>query len=141
MMPRPKRNRTIVNPPVMEGFKPFGIPIIDLEPVILLFEEYESIRLSDYEGLTQEQSAEQMNVSRPTFTRIYEKARRSIAKAFIEGKAIFIEGGNYHTDDCWYRCDNCMKLNISTDETSTCNYCHSDNLRRLNKTKGKDGAE
>jgi uncharacterized protein len=140
-MPRPKRNRTIVNPPVMEGFKPFGIPMTDLEPVILLFEEYESIRLSDYEGLTQEQSAERMNVSRPTFTRIYEKARRSIAKAFIEGKAIFIEGGNYHTDDCWYRCDNCMKLNISPEETSTCNYCHSDTLRRLNKKKEKDGTE
>jgi uncharacterized protein len=125
----------------MEGFKPFGIPMTDLEPVILLFEEYESIRLSDYEGLTQEQSAERMNVSRPTFTRIYEKARRSIAKAFVEGKAIFIEGGNYHTDDCWYRCDNCMKLNISSEETSRCSYCHSDNLRKLNKTKKNNGTE
>jgi predicted DNA-binding protein (UPF0251 family) len=125
----------------MEGFKPFGIPITDLEPVILLFEEYEAIRLSDYEGLTQVQSAEQMNVSRPTFTRIYEKARRSIAQAFVEGKAIFIEGGNYHTDDCWYRCDNCMKLNISQAETNTCNYCHSSTLRRLNKTIEKDGTK
>ena len=83
----------------MEGFKPFGIPILNLDPVILLYEEHESIRLMDYEGLTQEQSAEIMDVSRPTFTRIYEKARRSIAKAFVEGKAIFIEGGNYHTND------------------------------------------
>ena len=96
-MPRPKRRRMIVNPPAMEGFKPFGIPMTDLEPVILLYEEYESIRLSDYEGLTQEQSAKKMNVSRPTFTRIYEKARRTIAQAFVEGKAIFIEGGSYHT--------------------------------------------
>jgi uncharacterized protein len=61
------------------------------------------MRLSDYEGLTQEQAAEKMNISRPTFTRIYEKARRTIAQAFVEGKAIFIEGGNYHTDDCWYK--------------------------------------
>jgi len=117
----------------MEGFKPFGIPMTNLEPVILLFEEYESIRLSDYEGLTQEQAAERMKVSRPTFTRIYEKARRSIAQAFVEGKAIFIEGGNFQTDDFWYRCDSCKKLNISEVETKTCGYCHSNSLRRLNK--------
>jgi uncharacterized protein len=138
-MSRPKRNRTIVNPPIMEGFKPFGIPMTDLEPAILLFEEYESIRLSDYEGLTQEQSAQQMNVSRPTFTRIYEKARRTIALAFVEGKAIFIEGGNYHTDNCWYKCEHCMKLNVSNAETKTCHYCHSSSLRRLNKTTEKNG--
>jgi uncharacterized protein len=125
----------------MEGFKPFGIPMTDLEPVILLYEEYESLRLSDYEGLTQEQSAERMNVSRPTFTRIYEKARRTIAQAFVEGKAIFIEGGNYHTDDCWYKCEHCMKLNISKDETNSCNYCHSKTLRRLNKKNETNGCE
>ena len=138
-MSRPKRKRNIVNPPVMEGFKPFGIPMTDLEPVILLYEEYESIRLSDYEGLTQEQSAEKMNVSRPTFTRIYEKARRTIAQAFVEGKAIFIEGGNYHTEDCWYRCEKCLKLNISKVETKSCNYCQSNTLRRLNKTIETNG--
>jgi predicted DNA-binding protein (UPF0251 family) len=140
-MPRPKRNRTIKNPPVMEGFKPFGIPMTHLEPLILLYEEYESLRLSDYEGLTQEQSAEQMNVSRPTFTRIYRKARQTIAQAFVEGKAIFIEGGNYHTDEYWYRCEGCMKLNISETATKSCNYCDSDALRRINKTiehNGKD---
>jgi len=119
----------------MEGFKPFGIPMSDLEPVVLLFEEYEAMRLTDYEGLTQEQSAERMNVSRPTFTRIYEKARRSIAKAFVEGKAIFIEGGNYHTDDYWYRCDGCLKVNISTIKAKKCCYCEKDTLRLLNKPK------
>ena len=123
----------------MEGFKPFGISMTDLEPAILLFEEYESMRLADYLGLTQEQAAEKMNVSRPTFTRIYEKTRRTIAQAFVEGKAIFIEGGNYHTDDCWYKCEHCMKLNISKTETSTCNYCHAQTLRRLNKTPEKNG--
>jgi len=117
----------------MEGFKPFGIPLTNLEPVILLFEEYESIRLSDYEGLTQEQSAVKMNVSRPTYTRIYEKARRSIAQAFVEGKAIFIEGGNYHTEDYWYRCESCLKLNITQKASDTCTYCHSSKLRILNK--------
>lgn len=138
-MPRPKRKRIVGNPPVMEGFKPFGIPLSDLEPVILLYEEYESIRLCDYESLTQEQSAERMNVSRPTFTRIYEKARQTIAQAFVEGKAIFIEGGNYHTEDCWYKCENCQKLNVSQTEISACKYCQSEVVRRLNKTESKDG--
>ncbi len=140
-MPRPKLNRTIVNPPTMEGFRPFGIAMKDLEPVILLYEEYESIRLSDYEGLTQEQSAQQMNVSRPTFTRIYEKARRAIAKAFVEGKAIFIEGGNYHTDDHWYKCENCLKLNINKEESDSCSYCQSDLLRKLNKKIEPNGSK
>jgi uncharacterized protein len=138
-MSRPTRKRIISNPPVMEGFKPFGIPMTNLEPVILLFEEYESIRLTDYDGLTQEQSAKKMNISRPTFTRIYEKARRTIAQAFVEGKAIFIEGGNYHTDDYWYRCESCLKLNISQIESTACNYCHSDTLRTLNKKTVTNG--
>lgn len=132
-MPRPRRKRTIATPPVMEGFKPFGIPMNDLEPVILLFEEYESIRLADYEGLNHEQASVRMNVSRATFTRIYEQARRNIARAFIEGKAIFIEGGDYHTDDFWYRCGGCMKLTISAEPVQICNYCQSKNIRLLNK--------
>ncbi|HEX2970627.1 MAG TPA: DUF134 domain-containing protein [Bacteroidales bacterium] len=132
-MPRPKHKRLINNPPVMEGFKPFGIPIRDLEPVILLFEEYNSIRLCDYEGMTQEQAAIEMGISRPTFTRVYEKARRSIAKAFVEGKAIFIEGGDFKTDFYWYRCNNCMKVIISKTIQNSCNYCRGNSLKPLNK--------
>jgi uncharacterized protein len=139
-MSRPKRNRIVVNPPLMEGFRPFGISLMDLEPVILFYEEYESLRLSDYEGLTQEQSAERMEVSRPTFTRIYEKARQSIAQAFVEGKAIFIEGGNYHTEDYWYKCEDCLKLNIAKEEIDCCNYCRSKAIRRLNKKIDKTEA-
>lgn len=127
------------NPPIMEGFRPFGIAVADLEPVILLFEEYEAMRLTDYEGLTQQASSDIMNVSRTTFTRIYEKARRSIAKAFIEGKAIFIEGGDFHTDDCWCRCDNCLKLNISPVEIKCCCYCGSESLHRLNQKISEHG--
>jgi uncharacterized protein len=122
-----------MNPPIMEGFRPFGIPIKDLEPVILLFEEYEAIRLADYEGMNQEQAAEQMNVSRPTFTRIYEKARKSVAKAFVEGKAIIIDGGNYHSNEFWYRCDCCLKLNICEKEIEYCIYCRSEEIRRLDQ--------
>ncbi len=116
---------------MMEGFKPFGIPVTDLEPVILLFEEYETIRLLDYMGMTQFQAAEEMSVSRPTLTRIYEKARRTIAEAFVDGKAIFIEGGDYHTDGFWYRCEACFKLLIGKAELTSCNYCESEQIRPL----------
>lgn len=134
-MARPKNNRTVLNPPIMEGFKPFGIPMSNLEPVILLYEEYESIRLNDYEGLTQEQASIKMGVSRPTFTRIYEKARRNIAHAFVEGKAIFIEGGNFQSDFYWYKCEDCMELTICKEPKHECMSCNNGNIRLLNKSK------
>jgi uncharacterized protein len=130
-MPRPKRKRIVNHPPMMEGFKPFGIPITDLEPVILFYEEYETIRLLDYMGMTQLQAAMEMAVSRPTLTRIYEKARRTIAEAFVEGKAIFIAGGDYHTEEFWYRCEECHNLLISENAKKCCSYCNSDQIRPL----------
>ena len=83
----------------MQGFKPYGIPRHLLSSVSLLFDEYEAIRLLDYEGMNQDVAAEQMNVSRPTLTRIYEKARKTIAQALVEGKMITIEGGNVSSTD------------------------------------------
>ena len=103
-MSRPKQFRKIVSPPLMAGFKPFGIPRAQLEEVVLHYDEYETVRLLDYEGLMQEQAAERMNVSRPTLTRIYESARKTIAKAFVEGKMIVIEGGNVDFGRQWFRC-------------------------------------
>jgi len=130
-MPRPKIRRLISKPPCVEGFKPFGIPAEALEAVVLLFEEYESIKLSDYEKLTHEQSAEKMNISRPTFTRIYEQARRKIAQAFVEGKIIIIgsENENIYTEKRWYRCKNCSHIEIEEkEEVKKCNSCYSENI-------------
>lgn len=90
-MPNRRRVRKIGKPPAMEGYKPFGVPMRELESVILTVEEYESLRLADYEDLTHEEAALRMDVSRPTFTRLYDKARKNIAKAFAEGKAIIIK--------------------------------------------------
>ncbi len=131
-MARPVNRRLVEKPPIMEGFKPFGIPIRDLEPVVLLFEEYEALRLVDHLGLPHHKAARRMKVSRPTFTRICDKARRTLATALVEGKALFIEGGNFRTDDCWYRCESCWKVTISSVATSTCSSCHAENLRQLN---------
>jgi len=137
-MPNRIRHRRMTRPPVMEGFKPFGVPMRELESVDLLFEEYEALRLADYENLTQEEAAIKMNISRPTFTRLYDKARKSIAKAFVEGKAIIIQGGTYITDDYWYRCDNCHETIVSDHPVNQCRECDSDNLTQLNDQTSQD---
>ncbi len=122
-MARPKKSRKILNPPKMKGFKPFGMPLCKAEPVILKFEEYESIKLVNYDGLQQDQAAIQMNVSRPTFTRIYNKALNLIAKSFVEGKAIEIQGGNFEFDKEWFRCRKCYKLIQGLENHSRCQDC------------------
>ncbi len=90
-MPRPKKERCIRCQPNALYFKPRGIPLIHLEEVGLSLDELEAIRLADYEGLYHEQAAERMNISRPTFGRILGEARRKIAEALVEGKALRIE--------------------------------------------------
>jgi predicted DNA-binding protein (UPF0251 family) len=74
-------------------FKPRGIPAVDLEEIILTLDEFEAIRLADYEQLYQEEAAEQMNISRQTFGRIIEAAHKKIADVLLNGKALKIEGG------------------------------------------------
>jgi len=131
-MPNRRRYRRIKMPPAMEGFKPFGIPMRDLESVDLLYEEYEALRLADYENFNQEEAAKKMNISRPTFTRLYDKARKNIAKAFVEGKAIIIRGGTYITDDYWYRCGDCYETTVSARPVKQCGECDSVNITQIN---------
>ena len=118
-------------PPLMEGFKPFGIARRELEWVTLFFEEFEAIRLVDYEKLHQEEAAEIMNISRPTFTRLLDKARRKMAKAFVEGKGILIKGGTYVTEHFWYKCHNCNETMITMKPASQCRGCESDDIIQL----------
>ncbi len=92
-MPRPCKNRFISGWPVSVVYKPAGIPARTLEWLSLGLDEFETIRLLDYQGLDQEKVAELMGISRPTVTRIYASARKKIAQALTEGKAICIEGG------------------------------------------------
>ena len=118
-------------PPMMKGYKPFGIPMRELESVVLLYEEYEAIRLADYENLNQEEAAIKMNISRPTFTRLYDKARKNIAHALIEGKVIHIQGGNYITDDNWYRCRKCNETMKASIPENHCVNCDSEEIDKL----------
>lgn len=132
-MPNRIRKRRIGMFPPMEGFKPFGIPMRELESINLLYEEFEAIRLADYENLSQEDAAERMNISRPTFTRLYDKARKSISKAFVEGKAIIIKGGTFITDDYWYKCDHCNETIVAMKPLTHCRSCNSNDLKIIGK--------
>ena len=120
-------------PPPMDGYKPFGIPLRQLESVTLLFEEFEAIRLVDHEDLRQEEAAKKMDVSRPTFTRIINQARKKVAKAFVEGRAILIQGGNYITEDSWYKCQRCNETMTTLKPAKQCRNCNSEEIVQLNK--------
>jgi predicted DNA-binding protein (UPF0251 family) len=124
-MARPQKSRKILNPPKMKGFRPFGMQSREKESLELKYEEYESLRLVNYKMLPQDLAARQMNISRPTFTRIYNKALKLIAKSFVEGKAIKIEGGNYQFDKDWYRCRKCYKLIQGIENHSKCKDCNA----------------
>jgi predicted DNA-binding protein (UPF0251 family)/predicted Fe-Mo cluster-binding NifX family protein len=79
--------------PASMCFKPLGIPARMLETVTMTLDEFEALRLADYEGLYQEEAAGRMSVSRPTFGRIVASARRKVSEALVLGKALVLEGG------------------------------------------------
>ena len=103
-MARPSKCRRVAFLPNVTYYKPAGIPLKDLQEVGLTIEEAEALRLKDLEGMEQEQGAEKMNISRPTFQRILTGARKKLADALLNGKAIKIEGGNFQIAQTKLRC-------------------------------------
>ncbi|HHE73969.1 MAG TPA: DUF134 domain-containing protein [Desulfobacteraceae bacterium] len=93
-MVRPKKDRLVGFNPKINYFKPRGIPVLDLEEVCLTIDERESIRLADLEDMSHESAGSQMGVSRATFGRIVQCARKTIADAIINVKAVRVEGGS-----------------------------------------------
>ena len=97
-MPRPRKNRKVCHYPPTLSFLPEDKPD-NAEPVILTVDEYETIRLVDREGLSQEECGEWMGVARTTVQMIYTSARRKLADVLAEGRWLRIEGGDYHLCD------------------------------------------
>lgn len=97
-MPRPRLCRRVCFPPGLTYFKPAGIRLVDLLESVMTVDEFEALRLKDLEGLEQETAAGRMAVSQPTFHRILSSARKKIADAIVNGKAIRIEGGTYQVN-------------------------------------------
>ncbi len=92
-MPRPACLRHVTCRPAAPLFKPAGVPAVFLEEVVLTLDELEALRLADLEGLHHDEAGLRMGVSRPTFGRVVEAARRKVADALTRGKALRIEGG------------------------------------------------
>lgn len=92
-MVRPKLSRTIQFPPEIDGFSPSGAGQRD--EIVLSVEEFEAVRLIDFEGLDQSQASDQMGISRQTFGRILKAARFIIAKALVVGLQLKVTGGCY----------------------------------------------
>lgn len=91
-MSRPAKNRVVSSLPKFTGFKPEGA---SGEKIVMSVEEYEALRLIDFEGLTQDECAEKMIVSRTTVQRIYKSARAKIAKMLVNGASLKIDGGSF----------------------------------------------
>ncbi len=93
-MPRPTKCRMICRFPQTLEFAPTK-PAEGKEPVILTVDEFETIRLIDKEGLSQEQCSQRMQVARTTVQKIYDCARKKLADALVDGLPLKIEGGEY----------------------------------------------
>ncbi len=132
-MPRPQKNRLIKEPPVFTQFKAVGIPGRVMDKVVLSLDEYEALRLSDFEGMSQEEAADEMEISRPTFTRLIETARKKICEMLVNGKMLVIDGGNIHFRQNLIKCRNCghmFNINIE-DDIRRCPSCGSGELMNL----------
>ncbi|TGC10931.1 DUF134 domain-containing protein [Methanolobus halotolerans] len=92
---RPRSPRRVECSPEVFYFKPRGVPLKELETVSLAVEELEALRLVDVDGMTQEEAAFKMGVSRRAFWEDLQQARKKVALALTTGKAIEIAGGNY----------------------------------------------
>jgi predicted DNA-binding protein (UPF0251 family) len=112
-MSRPAKCRRVAFLPSVTYFKPAGIPLRALEEMRLSVEEAEAIRLKDFRGLEQEQAAEEMSISRPTFQRVLASARKKIANALLNGKAIRIEGGCFEMAFSQFKCVNGHEWEVS----------------------------
>ena len=94
-MARPTKWRNVCCLPESNLFGPLSNMGIDREIIIMSVEEYETIRLIDYEGLTQEECSDRMKVARTTVQKIYSDSRKKISQAIVDGKVLRIEGGDY----------------------------------------------
>lgn len=121
----PRRVRHL---PGVMYFKPAGVPLRMLEELALSLDEVEALRLADLQALHQKPAAEQMGISRATFGRIVENARRKVADALVNGKALRMGGGTILFPTAFHnvaqltpnqKASTSMKIAIPTDDEKT----------------------
>lgn len=98
-MSRPMKWRKVCCLPDNSQFGPLDPFAVKKDFVNMTVDEYETIRLIDLEGFTQEECASQMNIARTTVQGIYNEARRKVAESLVNGKVLFIGGGEYRLCD------------------------------------------
>jgi predicted DNA-binding protein (UPF0251 family) len=123
--------------PDLTYFKPAGVPVASLEESVLTVDGFEAVRLKDLEGLEQEEAGERMGVSQPTFHRILLAARKTVADAIVNGKAIRIEGGVVRVAGTRrFMCDSCHRgwdVPFGTGRPPGCPTCRSTDIHRDEK--------
>jgi predicted DNA-binding protein (UPF0251 family) len=118
--------------PAVKGLRPFGRLDGQRPSIVLSLDEYEAIRLLDHENLTQDEASKMMQVSRPTLTRIYDRARKKYATALVEGGILLVEGGEVTLQEHLFICEDCGELSKSSNgEHSQCPRCQSSRVRSL----------
>ena len=144
-MARPVKWRKIENIPTVPYFVPSEKDIDEIPGNVLKLEELEAVRLKDLEGLEQEECAQKMQVSRPTFQRILISAREKITDSLVNGKTLKIEGGNFTRNICPVKCADCgkewsesfEKLEIIKNGEYICPSCGSSHVGCIKKCGGK----
>ncbi len=132
-MPRPQFNRIVHEPPLYSDFKPIGVRARNLEQIVLTLDEFEAFRLADQLGFSHALAANEMEISRSTFSRLIEKARKKVADFIIQGKALTIGGGTVHFRVNIIQCKDCghmFKTNFKESITE-CPSCHSKSIVNL----------
>ena len=134
-MPRRKQFRKVSKEPLISIFKPAGIPAKELEEIFISVDEFEAVRLADFEGMNQREASDVMHVSQPTFNRILTSARRKIAETIVRGIVLRIEGGEYvlpcdiRVFEC-EKCGNTIDAPLGQPRPRTCPQCGSNSLYR-----------
>jgi predicted DNA-binding protein (UPF0251 family) len=140
-MARPCKCRRVQGPPVACYFKPKGIPLPQLQEVVLTVDELEALRLADLEGLYQENAAQKMGVSRPTFGNIIAAARRKVADSLVHGKALKIEGGTVEMAGRRFVCCRCHSEWMRArgpGRPGRCPKCQSTDIQRAPACPGRN---
>ena len=131
IMVRTKKCRVVSSLPNVTYFKPAGIPLRFLSEIRLSVEEAESLRLKDIEGLQQTEAAGKMGVSRPTFQRVLSAARKKVADALLNGKAIRIEGGSFQVSTISPGCltNHRPQTDLPGEQRAKCPFCSKADLK------------
>ena len=142
-MTRPVKCRRVCCAPGADYFKPRGVPVRDLEVLVLTMDEFEALRLADLEGLYQDDAGARMGVSRQTFGNILDSARRKVADCVVNGKAIKIEGGVYTMADMrGFKCGGCQhiwQVPFGTGRPDVCPKCGGKDIHRAAGDAGRGG--